>query len=78
MSGSSKPRNAIVLAPMAGRIYDMGRISAIFKADEEETQARYSVSEWWLEPRTKGPWCALTPRRRFVLRNRRRDESTRG
>ena len=33
----------------------MGRISAVFKADEEETQSRYSVSEWWLEPRTQGP-----------------------
>lgn len=53
MSGSSKPRNAIVLAPMAGRVYDMGRISAIFKADEEETQARYSVSECGWSPERK-------------------------
>jgi mannose-6-phosphate isomerase-like protein (cupin superfamily) len=33
----------------------MGRISAVFKADEKETRSRYSVSEWWLEPRTQGP-----------------------
>jgi mannose-6-phosphate isomerase-like protein (cupin superfamily) len=33
----------------------MGRIRAVFKADEEETQSRYSVSEWWLEPKTQGP-----------------------
>jgi mannose-6-phosphate isomerase-like protein (cupin superfamily) len=33
----------------------MGRISAVFKADETETESRYSVAEWWLEPRTKGP-----------------------
>jgi mannose-6-phosphate isomerase-like protein (cupin superfamily) len=33
----------------------MGRISAVFKADEAETDSRYSVSEWWLEPRTQGP-----------------------
>jgi mannose-6-phosphate isomerase-like protein (cupin superfamily) len=33
----------------------MGRISAVFKADEAETQSRYSVSEWWLEPKTRGP-----------------------
>lgn len=33
----------------------MGRISALFKADGDETAHRYSVSEWWLEPRTKGP-----------------------
>jgi quercetin dioxygenase-like cupin family protein len=28
---------------------------AIFLADGEETDARYSISEWWLEPRTRGP-----------------------
>ena len=33
----------------------MGRISAIFKADGDETANRYSISEWWLEPHTKGP-----------------------
>jgi len=33
----------------------MGRISAVFKSDEDETQSRYSVSEWWLEPKTRGP-----------------------
>jgi mannose-6-phosphate isomerase-like protein (cupin superfamily) len=33
----------------------MGRISAIFKADCAETQNRYSISEWWLEPHTQGP-----------------------
>jgi len=46
---------AIVLSPGAGRSYPMGRISAVFKADGEETAGRYSVSEWWLEPNTKGP-----------------------
>ena len=33
----------------------MGRISAVFKADGGETQQAYSISEWWLEPHTKGP-----------------------
>jgi quercetin dioxygenase-like cupin family protein len=28
---------------------------AIFFADGKETNSRYSVSEWWLEPRTRGP-----------------------
>jgi len=28
---------------------------AIFKADRDESAGRYSVSEWWLEPRTRGP-----------------------
>lgn len=56
MSTSSiTQRKPIVLAPGQGRAYPMGRISAVFKADEAETQSRYSVSEWWLEPRTQGP-----------------------
>ena len=48
-------REPIVLPPGAGRAYPMGRISAVFKADEEETASRYSISEWWLEPKTTGP-----------------------
>jgi mannose-6-phosphate isomerase-like protein (cupin superfamily) len=28
---------------------------AIFKADCDETASRYSVAEWWLEARTRGP-----------------------
>ena len=52
---SETPRKAIVLAPGQGRAYPMGRIAAVFKADGEETQSRYSISEWWLEPRTQGP-----------------------
>ena len=56
MSKSSvTPRKPIVLAPGQGRAYAMGRIFAVFKADEDETQSQYSVSEWWLEPRTQGP-----------------------
>jgi mannose-6-phosphate isomerase-like protein (cupin superfamily) len=52
---TSQKRNAVVLAPGEGRSYDMGRIAAVFKADGPETNARYSISEWWLEPHTKGP-----------------------
>ena len=46
---------AIVLRPGEGRSYPMGRISAVFKADGDETAGRYSISEWWLEPNTQGP-----------------------
>ena len=46
---------SIVLRPGEGRPYPMGRISAVFKADGEETAGRYSISEWWLEPHTQGP-----------------------
>lgn len=48
-------RKPIVLTPEQGRVYPMGRMRAIFKADREESAGRYSVSEWWLEPRTRGP-----------------------
>src|SRR6478752_4610042 len=54
-------RSAIVLSPGDGRIYPMGRISAIFKADGTETDCRYSISEWWLEPHTKGPGAHSHP-----------------
>jgi mannose-6-phosphate isomerase-like protein (cupin superfamily) len=48
-------RGGIFLPPSEGRSYSMGRISAIFKADGDETQKAYSISEWWLEPHTQGP-----------------------
>lgn len=48
-------RSAIVLNPGEGRAYPMGRISAIFKADGAETNGKYNISEWWLEPNCKGP-----------------------
>ena len=55
------PRKAVILAPGAGRAYPMGRIAAIFKADGAETESRYSVSEWWLEPHTQGPGAHAHP-----------------
>jgi mannose-6-phosphate isomerase-like protein (cupin superfamily) len=48
-------RKPVILRPGEGRSYPMGRISAVFKADGDETSNRYSISEWWLEPHTKGP-----------------------
>ena len=48
-------RPPIHLAPNAGRTYAMGPLSAIFKADGTETGGKYSISEWWLDPHTKGP-----------------------
>src|SRR5712664_3351943 len=50
-----KQRKAIYLAPGGGRAYPMGRIRTVFKADGAETGGTFSVSEWWLEPNTKGP-----------------------
>lgn len=49
------PRSPVVLRAGEGRTYAMGDITAVFKADGAETHGRYSISEWWLEPRTRGP-----------------------
>lgn len=54
-------RSALVLPPGAGRLYAMGRISALFKADGEETLNQYSISEWWLEANTQGPGAHAHP-----------------
>lgn len=50
-----KKRGPIVLPLGAGRAYGMGPLRAVFKADGDETQKRYSISEWWLDPYTRGP-----------------------
>jgi mannose-6-phosphate isomerase-like protein (cupin superfamily) len=52
---ASTSRKPVVLGPGEGRAYPMGRIAAVFKADGSETGAKYSISEWWLEPHTAGP-----------------------
>ena len=48
-------RTGIFVPPGGGRAYPMGRIASYFLADGVETAGKYSVSEWWLEPNTKGP-----------------------
>jgi quercetin dioxygenase-like cupin family protein len=54
-------RRPIVLAPGEGRRYEMGRLEAVFKADGDETADAYSISEWWLDPRTAGPGAHAHP-----------------
>lgn len=44
----------ITLPPGGGRRHEMGKLAALFKADEADTNARYSVSEWLLEPGQEG------------------------
>lgn len=61
MSDHHGTRSAYVLAPGEGRHYPMGRIAAVFKADGDETAHAYSISEWWLEPRTQGPGAHSHP-----------------
>lgn len=58
---TSPLRSPLFLRPGEGRKYPMGRIEALFLADDAETDHRYSISQWWLEPHTKG--LALTPTR---------------
>ena len=50
----SAPRQPISLGPGQVRGYDCGSMSAVFKADGDETGKAYSVSEWWLEPGPDG------------------------
>jgi mannose-6-phosphate isomerase-like protein (cupin superfamily) len=38
----------------------MGPVRAVFKADAE-TRGRCAASEWWLEPRTRGPGAHVHP-----------------
>ena len=52
---SGDGRRPVVRGPGEGREYSMGRLSAVFKADGAETGQAYSISEWWLDPHTKGP-----------------------
>jgi mannose-6-phosphate isomerase-like protein (cupin superfamily) len=45
----------IILAPGGGRAYDLGAMRGVFKADGPETQDRYCVSAWSVEPGGRGP-----------------------
>ena len=69
---SSAPRAPLVLGPGEGRVYPMGRMSAVFKADLEETDSALSASEWWLEPGTEGPAAHSHPEAHlfFVIEGR--------
>lgn len=53
-TASDRSRQIIALPPGGGRRYEMGKLTALFKADEEETGAAYSVSEWILAPGQTG------------------------
>lgn len=47
--------DVLLLNSGEGRVYNCGTMTALFKADENETNERYSVSEWILEPNSDGP-----------------------
>jgi len=46
--------DTIILKAGQGRVYNCGTMTAVFKADENETNEKYSISEWWLEPNLEG------------------------
>ena len=45
----------IVLGPGEGRAYELGSMRGVFKADGPETEDRYCVPEWTVEPGQPGP-----------------------
>jgi mannose-6-phosphate isomerase-like protein (cupin superfamily) len=49
----------IILPPGAGRAYAIGPMRGVFKADGPESDDRYCVSEWSVEPRSSGPGAHL-------------------
>ena len=55
MKSPAPGRKPVILGPGEGRVWPMGRIAAVFKADGSQTGSNYSISEWWLEPHTAGP-----------------------
>jgi mannose-6-phosphate isomerase-like protein (cupin superfamily) len=59
MKHAKNHSEAIILAAGQGRVYACGKMTAIFKADENETNEKYSISEWWLEPNSDGPGAHL-------------------
>jgi mannose-6-phosphate isomerase-like protein (cupin superfamily) len=55
MTHKNNHTDALILPSGEGRVYNCGTMTAIFKADENETNEKYSVSEWWLEAHSGGP-----------------------
>ena len=58
LSDGADPRELVACdlpAAGGGRSYQVGPMQAVFKADGAETDDRYCVSEWWLEPGDSGP-----------------------
>lgn len=47
--------DTLILKIGEGRTYNCGTMTAVFKADENETNEKYSISEWWLQPNSGGP-----------------------
>lgn len=59
MKKKERMTDSIILKKGEGRTYACGTMTAIFKADEDETKEKYSVSEWWLDAKSTGPGAHL-------------------
>src|SRR5687768_703857 len=59
MKKKERKTDSIILKKGEGRTYPCGTMTAIFKADEDETKEKYSVSEWWLDAKSTGPGAHL-------------------
>lgn len=55
MKRAQDENDELLLRAGEGRVYRCGTMTAIFKADENETAEKYSISEWWLNPNSAGP-----------------------
>lgn len=55
MEHQQNEADTLILKAGEGRTYTCGTMTAVFKADENETANQYSISEWWLEPNSDGP-----------------------
>ncbi len=55
MKHKNSHNEPLILTAGQGRVYHLGPMTAVFKADENETDEQYSISEWWLEPNAEGP-----------------------
>lgn len=54
MEHKENETDTIILKSGEGRVYKCGTMTVVFKADENETADKYSISEWWLEPNSDG------------------------
>lgn len=59
MKHSKNSDEVLLIRAGEGRTYNCGKMTAVFKADENETNERYSISEWWIEPHSDGPGAHL-------------------
>lgn len=55
MTDHTPATTPLCVGPGEGRSYRLGGMESVFLADGAETDDRYSISEWWLEPHTSGP-----------------------